>query len=180
MKPSNKNGFTLIELLIVVAIIGVLAAVGVPAYQGYILTAKINATKNNHAIIRQFASATLTRCASSKTVMLGSRKVSCSTQNWSGEISRYFNGGAVGRGSGSVYNKDVVMRNPYNERHPIYGFPITPVTANNTYFRGTTTLGHTNRYVNGRSVVSGITMITYPGDENGKMGAPIKSTVPMN
>ena len=58
----KQKGFTLIELLVVVAIIGILASVGVVAYNGYTTSAKKAVVKNNFKTTVKYLSSEFVKC----------------------------------------------------------------------------------------------------------------------
>ena len=69
-KQQAQKGFTLIELMIVVAIIGILAAVAIPAYQDYTVKAKVSnaltsvgSLQTGVALCKQVAGGDLTGCS---------------------------------------------------------------------------------------------------------------------
>lgn len=53
---SNRltRGFTLVELMITIAIISIIAAIAIPAYNGYILEARLSTARSNMDSLRLF------------------------------------------------------------------------------------------------------------------------------
>jgi prepilin-type N-terminal cleavage/methylation domain-containing protein len=119
-----KKAFTLIELLIVVAIIGILAGVGIPMYNGYMTQAKIETVKSNYSTSKRFISNSFASCNS------GSSYIKLNYSGINFKISCNKTAEEMNDNFGH-YLEENGMQNPYATDIYDWGIDLT------VYFRGT-------------------------------------------
>ena len=105
----KQQGFTLIELMIVVAIIGILAAIAIPAYQDFTIRSKVTELINSAGVCKT----SVAEYYQAKGAMPGATDSGCSTDGTANATAQ--RGKTNGTGAASVrlapIHKPMIHRN---------------------------------------------------------------------
>ena len=109
---TMQKGFTLIELMIVVAIIGILAAVALPAYQDYTVRAKVSELM----LAASSAKTAVSEAAATLSALPGSASVSVQSQSSKYVSSVIWDGNSViatAQGDSNISGSNIYMSGSY-------------------------------------------------------------------
>lgn len=149
---KQARGFTLIELLVVVAVIAILAAVGIPAYNGYQVSSRAQAAESQFSQVQSFLAGEAKRCSTSRVIQL-----------LSGNNDGTFVGGLTGL---TQTRDDYLCRRDVTDQMVVDHYADEGVEMQNVYTDGPSVItGNADLTTLGNIAV---TVVDYPQVQNGR------------